>query len=62
MNLLLDTHAALWWWTEPHKLSPTAHATRAPTSVSGRGLNQSFMLRPVESSHLGSSWSPLTFW
>jgi PIN domain nuclease of toxin-antitoxin system len=26
MNLLLDTHAALWWWTEPHKLSPTAHA------------------------------------
>lgn len=20
MNLLLDTHAAIWWWTEPHRI------------------------------------------
>jgi PIN domain nuclease of toxin-antitoxin system len=32
MNLLLDTHAALWWWTEPHKLSPTARAAIADRS------------------------------
>ncbi len=22
MNILLDTHALLWWWSEPEKLSP----------------------------------------
>ena len=26
MNLLLDTHAFIWWATEPEKLSPQAHA------------------------------------
>lgn len=29
MNLLLDTHAALWWWTEPERLSPLARAAIA---------------------------------
>ena len=29
MNLLLDTHAALWWWTEPDKLSPPARTAIA---------------------------------
>ena len=27
MNLLLDTHAFIWWATEPEKLSPLAHAS-----------------------------------
>lgn len=26
MNLLLDTHTALWWWTEPARLGARAHA------------------------------------
>ena len=26
MNLLLDSHAFVWWRDEPHKLSPTAFA------------------------------------
>jgi len=29
MNLLLDTHVALWWWTEPESLSPAASAAIA---------------------------------
>lgn len=29
MNLLLDTHTALWWWTEPKKLSASVHAAIA---------------------------------
>lgn len=26
MTLLLDTHALLWWWSEPDKLSPRVRA------------------------------------
>ena len=32
-ELLLDTHALLWWLAEPHRLSPAAHAAIAePTN------------------------------
>jgi len=26
VKLLLDTHTALWWWTEPHRLGSRARA------------------------------------
>lgn len=28
-ELLLDTHALLWWLAEPNRLSPAAHAAIA---------------------------------
>jgi len=31
VNLLLDTHAAIWWWTEPDRISP-----RGRTHLAGR--------------------------
>ncbi len=34
MNLLLDTHAFIWWATEPEKLSPNAQSLLADLSNS----------------------------
>jgi PIN domain nuclease of toxin-antitoxin system len=33
MNVLLDTHALLWWWSEPAKLSARVRALLADSST-----------------------------
>ena len=33
MNILLDTHALLWWWSEPMKLSARIRALIADSST-----------------------------
>ena len=34
MNLLLDTHAALWWWADASELSPAARAAMSDPASS----------------------------
>lgn len=33
MDLLLDTHAALWWWSDPERLGPSARSAMSDPTV-----------------------------
>ncbi|MBX3169083.1 MAG: type II toxin-antitoxin system VapC family toxin [Candidatus Eremiobacteraeota bacterium] len=55
MRLLLDTHALLWAWTEPAKLSETARAliqepsnTRWVSPVTGFEISQKYRLGKLQ--------------